>query len=227
LKSHLPVLVATAAAAIALPVIAQADHKPSHGKPGNEELSITAKPNPTVYRNATVISGSLKAPDNEAKTVVLYEDAFPFGTDVKNVGTTTTDAKGDYTFTRSPARNTSYQAVADRGTGAPVVNSQALIVGVRIRMTLRVSDNTPATGQLVRFRGRACPAHDGLRVRIQRKTPTGAFRTVRRTRLRAAARCSTFAKRMRVHRDGTYRVTSDDADHTRGYSRERVLNAHG
>jgi len=226
-KRDLPVLVATVAVAVALPVIAQADHKPSHGKPGKEELSIRAKPNPTVFRKATVITGSLKNPDNEAKTVVLYEDEFPFGTGVANVATTTTDAKGNYTFTRRPARNTSYQAVADRGTGAAPVNSQALIVGVRIRMTLRVSDNTPRTGQVVRFRGRACPAHDGLRVRIQRKTPSGAFRTVRRTRLRAAARCSVFTKRMRVRKDGTYRVTSDHADHTRGYSRARFLNAHG
>ena len=234
MKRHLPVLVATVAVAVALPVIAQADHKPGHDKPGNpgnpgsEELSIAAKPNPTVYRNATVITGSLKAPDNEAKTVVLYEDEFPFGTGVKNVATTTTDAKGDYTFTRSPARNTSFQAVADRGTPYAVpVSSQALIVGVRIRMSLRVSDNTPKTGQVVRFRGRACPAHDGLGVRIQRKTSTGAFRTVRRTKLRAATRCSAFNKRMRVYRDGTYRVTSDDADHSRGYSRARFLNAHG
>jgi hypothetical protein len=227
LKRHLPVLVAIAAVAVAVPVIAQADHKPGHDKPGNQELSITATPNPTVYRNATVITGRLKPPDNEAKTVVLSEDQFPFGTDVKNVATTTTDAKGDYTFTRSPARNTSYQAVADRGTGAAAVSSQALIVGVSIRMTLRVSDNTPTTGQLVRFRGRACPAHDGLGVRIQRKASTGAFRTVRRTKLRAATRCSVFTKGMRVYRDGTFRVTSDDADHSRGYSRARFLNAQG
>ena len=104
--------------------------------------------------------------------------------------------------------------------------SIGVIVKVRIRMSLRVSDRTPRVGQVVRFRGRACPAHDGLLVRIQRKTRRGTFRTVRRTTLRAATRCPTYRRRFRVYRDGTYRVTSDDRDHARGFSRARFLNAH-
>ena len=232
MRRFTPAIVAIAVVAVALPVIAQADHKPGHAKPGNPkpppggaDLTIAAQPNPTVFRRATVISGRLKGPDNAGKTVVLREDEFPFGTGVRNGATTTTDAQGDYAFTRRPARNTSYQAVADRG-GAydiPVV-SQAVLVQVRIRMRLRVSDATPRVGQLVRFRGRACPAHDGLGVRIQRKTGKGTFRTVRRTKLRAATRCSVYTRRFRIYRDGTYRVTSDDADHARGFSRSRFLN---
>lgn len=225
MRRLLPV-VAAAAVAVALPVIAQADHRPGHPKPGKPkppppagaDLTIAAQPNPTVFRSATVISGRLKGRDNAGKTVVLPEDELPYGTGVRDAVTTTTDAKGDYTFTRRPARNTSYQAVA--GTAV----SQAVLVKVRIRIRLRVSDATPRMGQLVRFRGRACPAHDGLQVRIQRKTSTGAYRTIRRTKLRAAARCSAFSRGLRVYRDGTYRVTSDDADHARAFSRPRFLN---
>jgi len=222
MRRVVPAIVATAAAAVALPVIAQADHKPDHKRPpsppAKADLTIAAQPNPTVFRGATVISGRLKGPNNAGKPVVLRADEFPYGTGVRDVATTTTNAKGAYTFTGAPVRNTSYQAVI--GTAV----SQALLVKVRIRMSLRVSDATPRVGQIVRFRGRACPAHDGRRVRIQRRTAAGAYRTVRRTKLRAATRCSVYSRRLRVYRDGTYRVTSDDADHARGFSRARFLN---
>jgi len=235
LRRLLPVVVA--AVAVALPVIAQADHKPGHAKPGQPkppkpsppaqtDLTIAAQPNVTVFRGATVISGRLKGPNNAGKTVVLREDEFPYGTGIRNAATTTTDAKGDYTFTRRPARNTAYQAVANTGVTYGTTVSIGVLVKVRIRMSLRVGDRTPRVGQIVRFRGRACPAHDGLLVRIQRKTRKGTFRTVRRTTLRAATRCSVYRRRFRVYRDGTYRVTSDDRDHARGFSRPRFLNAH-
>lgn len=219
----LPVIVAIAVVAVAMPMIARADHKPGHPPgqpkpPGAADLTLAAQPTLTVFQGSTVISGRLKGPDNAGKTVVLREDEFPFGKGAKDVATTTTDAKGDYTFTRRPARNTAYQAIV----GTTV--SPAVLVKVRIRMSLRVSDATPRVGQLVRFRGRACPAHDGLPVRIQRKTANGAFVTVRRSTLRGSTACSTYTRRFRVYRDGTYRVTSDDADHARGFSRERFLN---
>ncbi len=225
MRHLLPAIVATAAAAVAPPVIAQADHKPDHkpgypapSPPAKADLTIAAQPNPTVFRSATVISGRLKGPDNAGKPVVLRADEFPFGSGVRDVATTATNAKGDYAFSRRPARNTSYQAV----TGT--IASQALLVKVRIRVSLRISDSTPRVGQLVRLRGRACPAHDGLGVRIQRRTAAGSFRTVRRSKLRAATRCSVYSRRLRVYRDGTYRVTTDDADHARGFSRARFLN---
>lgn len=221
MKRTLLVIAIVATAAVALPVFAQADHKPGHGKPppaGGADLSLAAQPNPTVFRGPTVLSGRLKGPDNAGKPVVLREDGFPFGDGIRDVATTTTDAKGDYSFTRRPARNTSYQAVA--GT----VLSAAVIVKVRIRMSLRVSDATPRVGQLVRFRGRACPAHEGLGVRIQRRTGAGTYRTVRRATLRGGTGCSAYTRLLRVPRDGTYRVTSDDADHARGFSRSLLLN---
>jgi len=229
LRRLLPLIVATAVVGVALAVSAQAKPpkppKPPKA-PAQTDLTIAAQPNPTVFRAATVISGRLKGPDNKAKTVVLREDEFPFGTGVRTVATTKTDTKGDYSFTRRPPRNTAYQAVASTGAAYPLTVSRTAFVKVRIRMSLRVSDSTPRVGQIVRFRGRACPAHDGLLVRIQRKTRTGRFRTVRRTTLRAATRCSVYRRRFRVYRDGTYRVTSDDRDHARGFSRARFLNAH-
>ena len=206
-----------------MPVIAEADHKPGHtpGKPkpppAGTDLTISAQPNPTVFQRATEISGKLKGSDRAGKTVTLGEDEFPYGA-FKNVATATTDAQGDYTFRRNPARNSAYRV--ESGTKI----SPAVLVKVRIRMSLRVSDRTPRVGQLVRFNGQGCPAHDGLPVKIQRKTDKGTFRTVRRTTLRGATGCSNYTRRFRIYKDGTYRVTSDDADHARGFSASRFLN---
>ena len=222
MKSSLPVVAALAVAGVAVPVVAEAGHKPGHGGggQGGAALTIAAAPKTTVYRGATVITGRLKGRNNAGVTVTLRRDEFPYGSGVATSGTARTDGNGSYTFTRRPVRNTAYQAVAGTTTSA------AVVVAVRIKVGLRVSDATPRRGQVVRFRGRACPAHDGRRVSIQRRTRTGSYRTVRRTRLRAATRCSTYRRSMRVYRDGTYRTTVDDADHARGYSRTRRIDVH-
>jgi hypothetical protein len=167
-----------------------------------------------------VISGRLTGGGNAGRTVTLREDPFPFGDTSKAVATAVTDAQGDYTFTRRPALNTIFRTTAGSTRSANV------LVHVRIRMSMRVSDATPRVGQLVRFRGRACPTHNGLVVAIQRRSSTGRYRTVRRTTLKSATTCSAYSRAFRVYRDGRYRVTADDADHARGYSRSRVLDAH-
>lgn len=223
MKLSMPVVLVLAAGAMSLPVVAQADHKPGHqggGGGGGANLTITAAPNPTVFGSTTAISGRLTGPNNGGVTVTLRQDEFPYNSDVKDVATAQTDAKGDFTFRRRPVRNTLYRAVV----GTTV--STGVLVNVRIRIGLRVSDSTPRVGQLVTFRGRACPRHDGLLVRIQRKTSTGAFATVRRTRLKAADTCSAYSRAFRVYRDGTFRAVTDDADHAGGLSRTRFVNVH-
>ena len=205
----------------ALPVAADATHKPGHQPgAGGVDLTIGANPNTTVFQNATVISGRLRGPNNSGRTITLREDAYPFGTGDRAVATAVTNQQGVYSFTRRPAENTTYQVTLG------LVRSERVLVNVRIRMSLRVSDYTPRVGQLVRLSGRACPEHDGTVVRIQRRTSTGRFRTVRRTRLRAATRCSVYSRSLRIYRDGFYRVTADDANHATGISRVRFLNAH-
>ncbi len=217
----LPVVAVVAVVGAALPLVAQANHKPGHQPGGGgADLTIAARPAITLFQGATVLSGRLKGSGNAGAKVTLREDEYPFGTGDKPVATATTDSKGDYTFTRRPVRNTTYQAVA-----GPVRSARAL-VNVRIRMSLYVSDATPRVGQLVGFKGRACPAHDGLLVRIQRRTRTGRYRTVRRTTLKAATRCSVYSRGFRIYKDGTYRVSADDADHATGRSRLRFINAH-
>jgi hypothetical protein len=207
------------AAALALPAAASAAPKPKP-QPGVDALSITAKPQPIVFGGATVVSGRLTAKTKAGRTVTLREDPFPFGDASKAVATAVTDPNGNYSFTRRPALNTIFR------TTIGSTRSPNVLVNVRIRMSMRVSDSTPRVGQLVRFKGRACPTHNGLVVAIQRRSSTGRYRTVRRTTLKPATTCSAYSRAFRIYRDGRYRVTADDADHARGYSSSRVLDAH-
>ena len=206
----------------ALPGPVSADHKPGHnpGPGGSSGLTIAAKPTPIVFGSATVVSGRLNGANNGGVTVTLRENPYPFGDGSKPGPTAVTNSRGDYTFTRRPLLNTIFTA----STGP--TRSPNITVNVRIRMSLRVSDSTPRVGQVVRFRGRACPTHNGLIVAIQRRSRTGRYVTVRRTRLKAATTCSAYSRAFRIYRDGRYRVTADDADHARGYSASRALNAH-
>ena len=204
-----------------LPAPASAHHRPGHGTgPGAQgNLTIAASPNPVVFGRTTTIAGRLNGPDNAGKVVTLRGDGYPYD-GFQNLGTAVTNAQGDYSFAQVPRVNTRYQVRQ--------ANQESAVVGVlvRIRTSLRLSDRTPRRGQVVRFSGRACPEHDGALVRIQRLTRRG-WVTVRRTRLRAAVRCSVFSRRMRLYRDGRYRATvARDADHATGISARRRVDVH-
>ncbi len=136
-----------------------------------------------------------------------------------------TTNNGMYTFAVKPTVNTQYRVVAQT---APVVTSPAKLVRVRIRVGLGLSDTTPARGSLVRFSGSVSPAHDGRTAYIQRRSSTGGWVTVSRTTLRDAGSAkSTYSRRLRVSRDGVYRVkVLGDGDHTNGFSRMRSLAVH-
>ncbi len=215
--------VAAISVAIALPVVADADHKPDHQGGGGtqEQLSLGAAPNTIVLGGATVLSGRLKGPNKAGRIVTLQGAPHPFTSFTDNIATTTTSAGGDFSFTRRPRLHTRYRV---RVGG---VLSSTVTVLVRQRVSLRLSDRTPRRGQVVRFSGRSCPTHDGAVVSIQKRTSTGGWRTVRRTTLRDASRCSVYSRRLRIYRDGTFRsVVARDADHARGFSRRRFADAH-
>ena len=169
MKPSLRVMLVAVVAALSLPVVAQAAHKPGHtgggGGGGGAGLTIKATPTPIVFGSTTTLSGRLTGAGADV-TVTLRRDEFPYNSDLQDVATTKTDNNGSFTFVvQRPVRNTSYQAVVGTTVSAPV------IVNVRIRLGLRVSDATPRVGQLVTFRGRACPKHDGLVIAIKRAGP--------------------------------------------------------
>jgi hypothetical protein len=227
------------AALATLTAVAQAHHKPGHqggpgqGGPGQGQnrLTIAARPNPVVYFRTTSVFGRFRAQNNAGRTIALQRDRWPFEGNWVSAGTDTTDAQGDYSFSARPPVNTRYRT---RRSGTNLF-SAPVTVGVRIRVSRAVSDRTPEVGQRVRFRGRACPQHDGALVRIQRfNRSLNRWRTVRRTVLRDynpgrdTRNCSRYRRTFRVFRDGTYRVVviSPHGDHRNGISRRIRLDAH-
>jgi hypothetical protein len=210
-------------AAVVVPAAAGAAPGNGNGNGNNSTQTLTLKPtpNPVVAGRSVVLSGQLKGPNHSGKTVTLGGAPYPFTPFNNNVATTVTNSAGNYAFTRKPQLNTLYR------TRVGGVSSPNVTVLVRRRVSLRLSDYTPRRGQIVRFSGRACPTGDGLIVSIQRKTSTGSYRTVRRTRLQAATRCSVYSRSLRIFRDGRFRaVVAADPSHLRGFSRSRVADAH-
>ena len=231
-RSLLPLL---ATGALLFPAAAAADHRPGHqggqGQGGGQGAATTisaldAKPATVVFGSATVLSGRLSGGTVRGVVVRLEADETrPYGDSYKAVTgptgapvTATTDQNGRFAFTLKPQRNTQYRAVAQ---ASPPVTSAPRLVLVRSLVGLIVSDRTPRAGSAVRFRGTVRPAHDGRQALIQRRSPSGRFVTVARTTLRdGGTLLSRYSRRVRVSRDGVYRVkVASDADHVNGFSR--------
>jgi hypothetical protein len=186
-------------------------------------VTITAKPNPVVFGNATVISGRVSGPGSAGVEVRLEQQPWPYTAAFKQVGSAQlADAMGRYSFTVTPPLNTRYRVVAKT---KPPATSAVRLERVRIRVSLRLSTATPTRGRLVRFFGSAKPPHDGRLVQIQRRSSSGRFVTVARTSLRHfSASRSVYRKRLRIFRSGVYRVrVPHDADHATGFSARRRI----
>ena len=196
--------------------------------PTTASITLSAKPTTIIYSGVTTLSGRLRGRTVRGVTVRLWQDTTrPYGDSYKPSSVTARTANnGNYSLTAKPLVNTQYRVVA--GT-SPAVASPAKLVLVRILVGRRVSDSTPRRGSLVRFFGSAFPAHDGRRVTIQRRSPSGRFVTVARSRLRDAGTTkSSYTRRVRVYRDGVYRVkVTGDGDHINGLSRLRSIDVHG
>ena len=194
----------------------------SYYVPGANTLTCAASPRKVTFGRTTTISGQLTGPNNSGVKVQLEQDPVPYGDGFKKVGSdATTDANGKYSFAVKPSVNTRYQVVAK---ASPPVTCAAVQVFVRHRVTFRVSDKSVFRGQRVRFRGAVAPSHVGRKVRIQRRTKSGSFRTVAKARLRKAGARSVYRKRLRIFRTGTYRVKMNgDAQHIAGVSRKRTI----
>ena len=196
--------------------------------PPTATITLNAKPTTIVFSSATVLSGRLRGRTVSGVTVRLEQDTTRrYGDAYKATGATAkTSRNGTYSMTVKPLSNTQYRVVA---TTSPAVASPPKLVLVRIRVGVKLSDSTPRRGSLVRFFGSALPAHDGRVVRIQKRSPSGRFVTVSRTKLRDAGTAkSTYSRRVRVYRTGVYRVkVSGDGDHINGFSRLRTITVHG
>jgi hypothetical protein len=187
--------------------------------------ALDARPNPVVFNGPVTLSGRLTGRGSSGARVELQADTTrPFGDRYQDVAQATSENNGRFSFTVRPTQNTQYRVI---GRTSPPVTSAGRLVLVRPRVGLRVSDRTPRAGALVRFFGSVFPQKDGRPALVQRRSASGRWVTVARTTLRDAGDArSAYSRRVRVRRDGRYRVkVVGDLTHVNGFSREITLDA--
>jgi hypothetical protein len=207
-------LTTTAAAAVMAPAAVAAPPTP-------HQLSIAASSPRIVFGEKVALTGQLTGEDSGGETVTLQEDPFPFG-DFQTSGSTLTGADGTYRFERTPSRNVKYRANAKSKAQA---TSPDVTVLVAPKIDFAVSDSTPKAGQKVRFSGTLAPAHDGLKVSIQRRRSSGSYRTVARATLTDAGEAlSNWKRTLTINTTGRFRVVLPlHDDHATGKSRRIEL----
>lgn len=183
-------------------------------------ITISASRTVVTFGKPVTFTGRLVGSPGEQ--VTLEQSPFPYTDPFKPAAQGATDAAANYALTVSPALNTRYHVTAKKRAAT----SADVTVRVRTKVGLRLSDRTPNAGQRVRFKGKVLPAHDGSKVRIQRRTSSG-WGTIATSTLTAATALdgvarSKYGKRIRIRRSGAYRtVMPSHGDHARGKSRRR------
>ena len=208
------IITVAAVAMLAVPAVPLAQPQPKN-------ITITPNTATVKFGGAVTLSGKLTGQNNNGRTVIVEKDQFPIDS-FANLGTTQTNATGDWTFSDKPAANTRYRARSGNA------ESKTVDVMVRPAISLSLSDRTPAVGQRVRFSGQLCPEHDGISVALQRRFGT-QWRTIRTMVLKdiPGGTCSSYSKRLRVRKTSAYRVHfNGDADHVAGNSRVRRARVH-
>lgn len=209
--------------ACAGPAVAAKPPKP----PGKgQSLTIKSSAVSVTFGRTITLSGATKNIP-AGTTVEVQQNPYPYAGFKPTGKTGVVDPAGNYSIAGiAPQSNTQYKVTAKT---SPPVDSPAVSVHVGLRVSFRVGDSTPKRGTRVRFFGTVAPAHDGKPVLIQRKTSTGSWRTVSRTTLLDnGTATSKYSKKLRIRRNGTYRVIAEslDQDHDNGTSRTRTLRVH-
>jgi len=199
--------------------------KPPKPVKPNPNLTIQASAPTVAFGRSETFSGTTK---NIAAgtSIELQQNPYPYAGFKPSGKTGVVDPMGNWSIAGVvPQVHTQYRVVAK---SSPPTTSGSVFVRVQIRVSFRVSDSTPARGQMVRFFGTAAPAHDGKPVLIQKRTAAG-YKTVARTVLvDNGTATSKYSKRLRIRASARYRVVVEslDQDHDNGTSRSRTLRVH-
>jgi hypothetical protein len=170
----------------------------------------TTTPNPVVYSRPYVISGQLIGTGAAGARVTLLTRGFPYTSPFAPVGNTVISAAdGTYSFPINAAGN-AYQMEIRADTN-PAFTSAIVPVNVVSLVSLHTTSHV-RKGHLARFSGTVLPAQDGLVVSIQKRQRGGTFTTVAHTNLHHKnAFASTFSRRLRLKRTGTYQAVVQSA----------------
>lgn len=208
------IITTAAVAMLAVPAVQAA-------KPAPGTLTLAAAPTAVKHGGSVTLSGKLTGSNVDGRTVRIRADEFPVSS-FSNVGTTTTNATGDWSFVVKPNQNTRYTANVGN-TDSPNVD-----VTVRAAVSLKLSDRTPARGQRVTFSGRVCPERDTVAIALQRRSSTG-WKTIANPVLADIpnVNCSSYAVTKRVRRNGAFRARFlGDANLAAGNSRVKRARVH-
>ena len=162
-------------------------------------------PNAPVAITGTLVNGAADA----GRQVQLYERRAPFPGTWVVLQEGAAGADGSYSFSVVPVRKAYYSIVAPATATAGREASPGLLVTVRRKVSIKVSDRTPRKNQLVRFSGFISPAFPlgpSSVATLQRRDRTGAFANVRAVLLKAAGAFTSYRIRIHARRAGTYRV---------------------
>ena len=162
-------------------------------------------PGAPVAITGTLVNGAADA----GRQVQLYERRAPFpGTwAVLQEGTAGPD--GSYAFNVVPVRKAYYSVVAPATPTAGREASPGLLVTVRRKVSIKVTDRTPRKNQLVQFSGFIAPSYPlgpGAVATLQRRDKNGAFDNVKAALLKAAGQFTSYRVRVRVKSAGVYRI---------------------
>ena len=224
MKRALSALIAVVATgALLAPLVATAKKNDA-----NPDLTITAEPDVQIWPRQVTISGKLHGSDHAGKTIELEENTYPLTTGgFRSVGTTTTDAQGDYSFQVMPQEHTLYRSTTNGLQPAKV--SGAITVRSRMKITRSVSDKTPPDNSTITFSGRVGPAHPGQHVLLQRRRPSGSWKTMTSTPLGPAQPDSTsiYSEEVQINRTGVWRARiKADEDHLGNKSHRVRIEVH-
>jgi hypothetical protein len=210
----------TAAHGVAAPPKPPDNNRP---KPGDQNRRITVNASPLVlnFGAPLILTGELKGPTRAHQTVTLQRDRYPYGDRFENVSSTQTDNDGNYRISRVADADANYRVRS---------GSEHADVAVRVHSLVGLWSTTsaPRRGRLVRFSGTVTPEHNGRLIRLQRRTASGVFRTIRTmTLVPTTGNRSFYTGLVRVFFGGTYRtVIYYDGDHLTSYGPDRRLVAH-
>lgn len=195
--------------------------KPPPKRDDNRKITVNASPLVLNFGAPLIITGELKGPTRAHQNVTLQRDRYPYDNHFQAVSASHTDNDGVYRLSRVADADANYRVRA---------GSEHADVAVRVHSVvgLFTTTTTPRRGQLVRFSGTVTPVHNGRLIRVQRRTATGAFVTVKTLPLvPTTGNRSSYTGLVRVFFTGTYRtVIYYDGDHLTSYSPDRRLVAH-
>jgi hypothetical protein len=182
-------------------------------------VTMTAAPNPVVFGNSFIVSGTLSGTGYASHPVALQTNPFPYLGVFRYVTLTgLTTASGAFSFAvQGLTQNTQLRVAAN---GSPPAYSPAVNELVAVRVSFHVK-LTRRRG-FVRLYGAVAPAMVGAHVAFQWLKPSGAIINVAGTTTKyGTANAAKFGRVLHIRHRGLYRifVAVTNGKQVSGYSR--------